>query len=117
VRTNAETRGFGDALSEFTTLAESVGLYVRPYTRSVMITPPGNRARYLGVVGFAGTGATARADIQFGADEFVEFFPDLTADRVAAALAPHAGRATPNQLVAFGRAVAALLAAYPAVRA
>lgn len=41
VRTNAETRGFGDALTEFTTLVEGVGLYVRPYTRSVMITPPG----------------------------------------------------------------------------
>lgn len=109
VRTSAEQRGFGDSLIRFTSMAESAGLYVRPYSRSIMITPPGNRGRYLAVVGFVGSGANARAEISFGSHEFVEFFPALGVDQVEATLGPCAGKATPHQLVSFGQALTTLM--------
>ena len=71
--------GVGQAFREITTVAEAAGLFVRPYTRSVMIAPPSHKNRFLMVLTpEAGRGLK----MSQGPEAFAEFFPGLTAEHV-----------------------------------
>jgi hypothetical protein len=71
--------------------AERNGLYVRPYRRSLMITPPQNKTRFLMNM-WTWTGKPDELVISYGADAFAEFFP-VPADKVAAIFGPNADAA------------------------
>ena len=73
VMQEADKYGMADALRSVRTAIEDAGLYARPYTRSVMITPPQQRGRYLAVIGFHGAGGS----VMWGADAVREFYPEV----------------------------------------
>ena len=111
VQTYAEESGFGGALREFRRILQNTPVYLRPYTRSVMLAPPTNRTRYLGVVGFARRkGQQGTADLSYGAAELVGFYPSLDPGGVGEVLGPVKMEVTPDELVAFARRLAGLLA-------
>lgn len=109
VRENAADRGFGEALAAFKSLVQQAGLYLRPYTRSAMITPPHNRTRYLGVVSFEGTGGADHAEMSYGSDAFAEFYPEMTVEKIHQVLGNSYGPISPNELVEFGHRIASLM--------
>ena len=47
IEARAVAAGHGEAFQRLVSAAEDAGLYVRPYTHSVMITPPTQRNRFL----------------------------------------------------------------------
>ncbi len=78
---------------------------------SIMIAPPENHSRYLGVIGFATTKAKrGTADLSYGVEALLEFFPGLSDSRVKEALGPTQVKATPGDLMRFARNLASLLA-------
>ena len=101
----AQQHGFVEALSALRLSVEEAGLFPRPYTRSIMLTPPTHRNRFLAVVGFTGS----RARIQYGSGELQEFYPSLQADAIERVLGPSPRWADPDDVTAFGRRVCELM--------
>ena len=75
IRQRAAAETVLEPFGRFIGMSEDAGLFVRPYTLSVMITPPGHHGRFLMY-------ATPRAGgihISAGPDAFAEFFDCLRA--------------------------------------
>jgi len=110
VHASAESTGFGAALHRVEEVLRDSPVYLRPYTWSIMITPPNNRTRYLGVIGFTGKAEAGTAHLSYGVDAILEFFPRLTAEQIRTALGESPIKASPDDLIAFSERLAALLA-------
>lgn len=110
VQTAATAVGFGSALESVRTILRDSPIYLRPYTRSVMLTPPTNRTRYLAVIGF---GSDTTAVVKYGQAEFAEFYPSLDADAFASALGSSDAKLTPAELITFAERLAEQLAGLP----
>ena len=83
IRRRASAEKVLEPFDRFIGMSEDAGLYVRPYTLSVMITPPEHRGRFLMY-------ATPRAGglhISAGPDAFAEFF-DVSEQEAVDALDP-----------------------------
>ena len=83
IRRRAADEKVLEPFDRFIGMSKDAGLFVRPYTLSVMITPPGHHGRFLMY-------ATPRAGgihIAAGPDAFAEFF-DVSEQEAAAALDP-----------------------------
>lgn len=102
----AQQHGFAEALSALRLSVEEAGLFPRPYTRSVMLTPPTHRNRFLAVVGFSG----AKARIQYGSAVLQEFYPPLQADAIEGILGPSPRWVGPDEVTTFGRRICELMA-------
>ena len=63
---------------------DRLGLYPRPYTASVMFTPPSNRTRML----FTVWPKTGGMHMWVSADTFEQFFPEISADEMRRQLGP-----------------------------
>ena len=84
IRRRAADEKVLEPFERFIEMSKDAGLFVRPYTLSVMITPPAHRGRFLMY-------ATPRAGgihIAAGPDAFAEFFDDVSEQEAAAALDP-----------------------------
>jgi Holliday junction resolvase-like predicted endonuclease len=79
----ADECNVGPQFRRFLDIVNSSGLFVRPYTRSVMVTPPQHHNRFL-IVARPATGGRMR--LNHNPDAFVEWFPHLTTDDVVASL-------------------------------
>lgn len=84
LRRQANRFGVGPDFDRLVTAAEGAGLYVRPYVRSVMLAPASARYRFLMA---ARPQADGRMRLSYGPDAFAEFYPDLSAEDVSAAIA------------------------------
>ena len=83
IRRRAAAENVLEPFDRFIRISEYAGLFVRPYTLTVMITPPRHRGRFL-------MSATPRAGgicISAGPDAFAEFF-DVSGPEAAEALNP-----------------------------
>lgn len=102
---------FAQALHDFQDSLLQSPIYLRPYTRSIMLAPASNRTRYLAVVSFdpAGNGQDL-AYMSYGVDAIREFFPQLQPAQIARTLGPDSAVLTPQQLVAFGENFASIVA-------
>ncbi|WP_286175676.1 hypothetical protein [Arthrobacter sp. NEB 688] len=111
VQSYADATGFGRALAEVRRILQDSPVYLRPYTRSVMVAPPSNRSRYLAVFGFSGPRRSrGAAALSYEIEPFLEFYPSLDSPRVTAALGPTHADIGPDQLVAFAGRLADLVA-------
>ena len=111
VRRQAVTHGVATEFDRVIAAAEAAGLFVRPYVKSVMITPPNHRNRFLMVVTPRSGGRLFTA---FGPDAFDEFFGDLTAQDVTDALGDDTDAVLSGEaLVARVGAIEAFLAELP----
>jgi len=113
VRASAEQRGFGDAVDAFARSVQQAGLYARPYTRSILVTPPECRTRFLAVVGFTGSGSSPRASLQFGVDAFQEFFPTVSQSTIQDMLGEQRQSLDLAGVEHFGHALEALINQQP----
>ena len=109
VEQQAEKYGMSSALRSLRTAVEDAGLYPRPYTRSVMITPPHQHGRFLAVIGFHG----ASGRVYWGADAFREFYPNVKLRQAEKLLGPaDVDREVDAEgLDTFGRGLKTLMAA------
>ncbi len=100
--------GLSTALRSLRGSIEDAGLYARPYTRSVMITPPSQRTRYLAVVGFHGSGGR----VMWGADAFREFYPQVDVEQAEQLFGPPDTEREVDEaaLVAFGENLVEVMA-------
>ena len=111
VEQQAEKYGMGRALLSLRAAVEQAGLYPRPYTRSVMITPPHQRSRYLAVIGFRGSGGR----VLWGAEAFREFYPNINIRNAERFLGPadQERDVDAQGLEAFGEGLGSLMASVP----
>ena len=79
----AKARGCGDEFQRWISLAETAGLYARPYKHSVMLTPPQHHNSYLSVARPLSGG---RLRINHGPAEFAQWFPWISVSEVEDAL-------------------------------
>jgi len=78
---DAEANGIGPEFRKLTDAAERHGLYLRPWKRSLMITPQANRSRMLYTLE---TRPTRAGELRgwLAPEAFAEFFPPLTEEEV-----------------------------------
>jgi hypothetical protein len=81
----ARAMGCGDEFQRWVSMAESAGLYPRPYKHSVMLAPPQHHNSYLSVAKPLSGG---RLRINHGPAEFAQWFPWVTIDDVERLLGP-----------------------------
>ena len=74
IRQQADGAGVVEQLDRFIRMSDQAGLVVRPFTVTVMIAPPANRARFL----MYATVRRGGLEIATGPAGFVEFFPEVT---------------------------------------
>jgi hypothetical protein len=74
----ADKLGSGTEFRQIMQLTEGAGLYNRAYKNGVMVAPPHNRGRYLMYVRPESGGV----HVTHGAEQFVEFFPELDAQEI-----------------------------------
>ena len=79
----ARAMGCGEEFQRWVSLAESAGLYARPYKHSVMLTPPQHHNSYLSVARPLSGG---RLRINHGPAEFAQWFPWISVSEVEDAL-------------------------------
>lgn len=69
----ADQNGVGRSFRAIMRMAEEAGLYMRPYKKSIMYTPPANRNRMLFTV--SATSTDQKLKTYIGASAFAEFYP------------------------------------------
>ncbi len=106
VRATAEKYGFGDALRQFTESIKGAGLFARPYTRAVMVTPLTHKNRYLALATFTGP----EAHISYGPHQIREFYPHLEERTIREVVGKVESSVDQAGLVDFGKGIARLLA-------
>ncbi|MEQ8717725.1 MAG: endonuclease NucS [Acidimicrobiales bacterium] len=89
IRALAASAGLQEGFDCIVDAAQQAGLFPRPYTRSIMITPASHRNRFLIVLTpEAGKGLR----VNHGPEAFAEFFDGVTAESVESALGPSGNR-------------------------
>ena len=107
VRSEAEQMGYGDALRGLERELADSEVFLRPYTRSVMLTPPTAKNRYVGAVTFVGTSAR----LAYGVPELLDFYPGLRGTPIEDVLGTPSPRlVSPDELIEFAAALRSLLA-------
>ena len=91
VLTHAEAVGQRIVLEELLAAGDRLGLHLRPYVVSVMLTPPTNKTRML----FTVAPETGGLRVWVSTDAFEEFFPEISADEARRQL----GSAEPERLL------------------